>query len=139
MESYLVHHGIKGQRWGIRRYQNEDGTLTEAGRKRELRQEARTIRKERRFDARNASALSKEELESRIQRLAQEDQLRTLTKRNQDAGRQAVGDAMKSVGTRIATTALSGAALYALSAWVGGNFSKQGMASAIFNGGAKKK
>lgn len=27
----LYHSGIKGQRWGIRRYQNEDGTLTEAG------------------------------------------------------------------------------------------------------------
>ena len=31
---YLIHHGIKGQRWGIRRYQNEDGSLTAAGRKR---------------------------------------------------------------------------------------------------------
>lgn len=30
----LYHHGIKGQRWGIRRFQNEDGTLTEAGKKR---------------------------------------------------------------------------------------------------------
>ena len=27
----LYHHGIKGQRWGIRRYQNKDGTLTAAG------------------------------------------------------------------------------------------------------------
>lgn len=32
--SELYHHGIKGQRWGIRRYQNADGSLTPAGRKR---------------------------------------------------------------------------------------------------------
>lgn len=31
---YLVHHGIKGQRWGIRRYQNYDGTLTAEGKRR---------------------------------------------------------------------------------------------------------
>lgn len=30
----LYHHGIKGQRWGVRRYQNEDGTLTPAGKER---------------------------------------------------------------------------------------------------------
>ena len=30
----LCHYGIRGMRWGIRRYQNADGTLTEAGRKR---------------------------------------------------------------------------------------------------------
>ena len=32
--SELYHHGIKGQKWGIRKYQNEDGSLTEAGKKR---------------------------------------------------------------------------------------------------------
>ena len=31
---YLAHHGIKGQKWGIRRFQNEDGSLTPAGEKR---------------------------------------------------------------------------------------------------------
>lgn len=30
----LYHHGIKGQRWGVRRFQNEDGSLTPAGEKR---------------------------------------------------------------------------------------------------------
>lgn len=31
--NYLEHHGILGQKWGVRRYQNEDGSLTEAGKK----------------------------------------------------------------------------------------------------------
>lgn len=30
-EDYLEHFGVKGQKWGIRRYENEDGTLTDAG------------------------------------------------------------------------------------------------------------
>ena len=32
--TYLAHHGIKGQRWGVRRFQNPDGSLTQLGAKR---------------------------------------------------------------------------------------------------------
>lgn len=41
----LMHHGIKGQKWGIRRYQNPDGTLTDAGRKRQQKQEYKAAKK----------------------------------------------------------------------------------------------
>ena len=34
MSDELYHHGIKGQKWGVRRFQNPDGSLTSAGRSR---------------------------------------------------------------------------------------------------------
>ncbi len=33
--SELYHHGVLGQKWGVRRYQNHDGTLTDVGRRRQ--------------------------------------------------------------------------------------------------------
>ena len=34
MENELYHYGVKGQKWGVRRYQNSDGSLTDNGKKR---------------------------------------------------------------------------------------------------------
>lgn len=48
-DDHLAHFGIKGQKWGVRRFENDDGTLTEEGRerygvsKKELKREGREM------------------------------------------------------------------------------------------------
>lgn len=55
----ISHHGIKGQKWGERRYQNPDGTLTEEGRKRYASQSPYKIQRSlNKIDKRAASALA---------------------------------------------------------------------------------
>ena len=50
-ESDLIHYGVQGMKWGIRRYQNADGTLTAEGRAREQRDIIRSAkRRDRRLE-----------------------------------------------------------------------------------------
>lgn len=43
--NHLNHHGIKGQKWGVRRYQNEDGSLTPRGQKHYAKKDQKFIDK----------------------------------------------------------------------------------------------
>lgn len=42
---YLLHYGVKGMKWGVRRYQNQDGTLTDAGKKKYASKQKKTEHK----------------------------------------------------------------------------------------------
>lgn len=74
-EDYLAHHGILGQKWGVRRFQNPDGTLTEEGKKRynDDTPESETWKKD------EAKKLTDEELRRRNNRLQSERQYWDLT------------------------------------------------------------
>lgn len=80
---YLVHHGILGQKWGIRRFQNKDGSYTAEGRKRYGFGEEKAKYKSKRKDINekyriaNANILSKKELAEREQIKAIPEEFRT--------------------------------------------------------------
>ena len=56
----LMHSGIKGMRWGIRRYQNPDGSLTPAGRKRYQNPDGTLTKKGEKFYAKESARLKAE-------------------------------------------------------------------------------
>lgn len=77
----LYHWGIKGMKWGVRRYQNRDGTLTPAGRKHYGEGNAgddAKIEYAPKRSGKRAEDYTDEELRSHIQRLQMEKQYRDL-------------------------------------------------------------
>ena len=85
--AYLMHHGIKGQKWGIRRFQNEDGSYTNAGKERRLREHrgnrrSNTLREARRRDI---NSMTTKELKEYNDRLQAEQNFKQLTKKKDPA------------------------------------------------------
>lgn len=122
MSNELQHHGIKGQKWGVRRFQNTDGSLTAEGKKRysvsdyqqaidktktagKIVNEAKTLNNtvkklndpaaERRI-RKSAAEMSDIELQKRVQRLNMEDNYTRmmLHRENLERGRTFVDKAL---------------------------------------------
>lgn len=86
----LRHHGILGQRWGIRRFQNRDGSLTAAGRKRRGTNEesGNSVKTTKAPAHKNVKDMSDEELQQRIRRLEMERRYKELTPEQVSAGKK---------------------------------------------------
>lgn len=122
MSNELQHHGIKGQKWGVRRFQNTDGSLTAEGKKRysvsdyqqaidktktagKIVNEAKTLNNsikkvndpaaERRI-RKSVAEMSDIELQKRVQRLNMEDNYTRmmLHRENLERGRTFVDKAL---------------------------------------------
>ena len=85
----LYHWGIKGMKWGVRRYRNEDGTLTDAGKKRYAEQDPVHEDYAKAHDNKSVKAMSDAELRARNNRLQMEQQYEKLTEKT-SAGKKAV-------------------------------------------------
>lgn len=62
MEYELYHHGIRGMKWGVRRFQNKDGSLTAAGKKRRASEEADLKEREKRIKRQEQVKASRDKL-----------------------------------------------------------------------------
>lgn len=107
----LYHHGIKGMKWGIRRFQNSDGSYTDAGKR-------RRANSDRDWAAKNSSQLSDDELNNLVNRLQKEKQLRDLTDQVVHPGRKMAMDLMDRYGNQIAATAVGAAASAATTVYI---------------------
>ena len=123
MEYELYHHGVKGMKWGVRRYQNKDGSLTAAGKKRAAKYESKyeqlTGKKlsgkkssEPAPQKKTIKDLSDDELRTKVNRLQMEKnyldlqkQVSNLTPKKISAGQQFA----KHIGEKVITPALTDA------------------------------
>ena len=114
MENNLQHHGIPGQRWGVRRFQNKDGSLTKAGKARASQNS--DVKNERKEASKNRRTLSDADLKKRIERMELERKMKDLTEKDVSPGKAFISEVLSNSGKRVATTVLTGAALYATKA-----------------------
>lgn len=112
----LKHYGIQGMKWGVRRYQNEDGTLTSAGKARykdDEKSKTTSAHEDhaKAHDKKKVSEMSDKELRDRLNRLDMERRYNQLNPGTVSKGREYLNKTIK-VGTTVATVTTTALTIY---------------------------
>ena len=132
----IYHHGIKGMKWGVRRYKNKDGTLTNAGK---ARLKNNGVKEKRKTDSKNRRTLSETDIKRKIERLKLERQLKDLTDENVSPGKKFVKDVLSASGKKVLTAAAAGTMAYLVKSVMTKEFNVKEAASYIASNPNKKK
>ncbi len=139
-EEMLKHHGIKGQKWGVRRYQNKDGTRTAAGKKRErFNDEDKQVRDERRSEVKKRRTMTDDDIRKRIARMKLEREYKDLVDSDTAPGRKFVSEVLSSGTKKALTVAAAGTLAYGVKAAMTKEFNLKEAASYIAANPNKKK
>lgn len=107
----LYHHGILGMKWGVRRYQNKDGTLTNAGKRRKRQDVGIHDDYKKVHNNKSVKSMSDAELRVRLNRLQMEQNYQKLSDSQVNKGRAIASKIMK-VGTTVAAVTTTGLTIY---------------------------
>lgn len=137
-EEMLEHHGIKGQKWGVRRYQNPDGSRTALGKKRESSRNDKE-KKARKADAKNRRTMSDVDLKKRIERMKLEKEYKNLVDEDIAPGKKYIFEILSAIGKKTIPVVAAGALAYGVKVAMTKQFNIEEAAQYIAANPNKKK